>query len=107
MAEPEPDDEIAGEPGVMSGTAIVGPTGSGGYLVNGAVNLVPGMAEGAAFVAKDGPASEWLTQYVADTARGFDSYNRTAHDAGHDYLVSDDVAANGMRQVERIAENYI
>jgi hypothetical protein len=96
MAEPEPDDEIAGEPGVMSGTAIVGPTGSGGYLVNGAVNLVPGMAEGAAFVAKDGPASEWLTQYVADT-----------HDAGHDYLVSDDVAANGMRQVERIAENYI
>jgi hypothetical protein len=103
----EPDDEIDGEPGVMSGTAIVGPTGSGGYLVNGGASLAPGMAEGKAFVAKDDPATEHLTRYVADVARGFDSYNRTAHDAGHDYLATDEVAANGMRQIEKIAENYI
>jgi hypothetical protein len=104
---PPPDEGIDGEPGVMSATAIPGPTGSGGYLVNGGANLVPGMEEGKAFVQKDGPATERLTQYVADTARGFDTYTRTAKDAGHDYLQSDEIAANGMREVEKIAQNYV
>lgn len=102
-----PDDKIDGEPGVMSATAIPGPTGAAGYLVNSAENLVPGMVEGKAFVAKDGPATERLTKFVGDTDLGFRAYTNRAQDAGHDYLGADEAGADAIKSVENITRNYV
>jgi hypothetical protein len=91
-----PEDEIDGTPGQMSAANMVGPA-----LMDPVADLVPGMAEGRAFVAKDGPATERMTKFMQDTNIGFDAYTNTARDAGHDYLASDEAGAARMNDVTR------
>src|SRR5262245_6277599 len=102
-----PKDGINGEPGVMAGTQMLGPTGTIGHLTNGAVDLKPGMEEGKAYAKKDSKATDDLMEFVAAAARSFEAYDRTAKDAGHNYEASDHVAADGMQDIEKIAGNYI
>jgi hypothetical protein len=100
-------DEIAGQPGVMQSAAMVGPTGSGGYLMDGTAGIVPGMAEAKAFAGKDRTASDNLATFVRATAFGFDGYTNTAKTAGHDYLATDERAAGGIRSIAEVIHQAV
>lgn len=103
-----PDDGIDGEPGVMQAVDVAGPTGTyKAYEMDSKENLVSRMPEGQAFVTKDGPATERLTQFVFDTARGFEAYTNRAKDAGHDYLGADEGGEAAIKAVEAITRNRV
>lgn len=91
-----PEDNIDGVPGRMTATNIQGPA-----LFDPVADLMPGMAEGRAFVKKDGPATERLTKFLQDTYIGFQAYTNTARQAGHDYLASDEAAALKVQDVTK------
>jgi hypothetical protein len=90
------DDQIAGIPGVMQGTNIVGP---GLMAMDAAADLQPGMPEGIAFVARDRTATDRLTTFLQDTNIGYDAYTNTARASGQSYLESDEAAAARINQI--------
>jgi|SRR4051794_19903270 hypothetical protein len=99
-------DEIAGEPGAMGTFTLVGP-GVALYKFDGTAKLTAGMPEGQAYAVKDETASRHLATFVQSTALGFDAYSNRALASKHDYLQSDEAAADGMRSIGKITQQFV
>lgn len=94
MAEPG-DEQIDGDPEAMRGVNFIGPA-----RVDPTLELLTGgMEEAAAFATVDGKASKDLAEFMFAASRGFESYARTARDAGQTYFDADLEGAGVIKEV--------
>jgi hypothetical protein len=94
MAEPG-DEQIDGDPEAMRGVNFIGPA-----RVDPTLSLLTGgMAEGAAFAKVDSVASKDLAEFMFAATHSFESYCRTARDAGHVYFEADQEGAGVILDV--------